>query len=84
MKMLNLETAYPGHIIRIDEDRRVEINFDPKAPATRFYVCTYEPGRAEHRKGCWTLREAVDLAGRELDRIRVTQVPSQSGAPEER
>ena len=69
--MLNLETNYPDHLSRIDEDRRVEINFDPKARATRFYVCTFEPGRAEHRKGCWTLREAVELAGRELDRIRV-------------
>ena len=70
MKMLNLETSYPSHISRIDEDRRVEINFDPKAPATRFYVCTFEPGKGEYRKGCWTLREAVDLAGKEVDRIR--------------
>lgn len=76
MKMLNLETVHPDHISRIDEDRRVEINFDPKAPATRFYVCTFEPGKAEYRRGCWTLREAVDLAGKELERIRVKKVAS--------
>ena len=73
MTMLNLETIYPSHVSRIDEGRRVEINFDPKAPATRFYVCTFEPGRCEYRRGSWTLREAVDLAGKELDRIRVEE-----------
>lgn len=36
MKLLNLETAFPESASRIDEDRRVEINFDPKALATRF------------------------------------------------
>lgn len=76
MTMLNLETSYPTHIGRIDEGRRVEINFDPKAPATRFYVCAFEPGKAEYRKCSWTLREAVDLAGKELDRIRVEEQAS--------
>ena len=73
MTMLNLVTTYPNHIGRIDEARRVEINFDSRAPATRFYVCTFEAGRCEYRKGCWTLREAVGLAGKELDRIRVEE-----------
>ena len=76
MKMLNLETIYPGHISRIDENRRVEINFDPKGRTTRFYVCTFEPRRAEYRKGCWTLRDAVQLAAKELDRIRVEESAS--------
>lgn len=80
MKMLNLETSYPAHISRIDDDRRVEINFDARAPATRFYVCTFEPGRAELRKGCWTLREAVHLASQELDRIRIDAAPSDAHA----
>jgi hypothetical protein len=78
MKMLNLETAYPAHVSQIDENRRVEINFDPRA--TRFYVCTFEPGRAERRNGCWTLREAVDLASRELDRIHVDAAASDPAA----
>jgi len=71
MALLNLETIYPDHVSRIDSDRRVEISFDPKARAARFCVCTFEPRRAEHRKSCWTLREAVDLADKELDRVRV-------------
>ena len=81
MTTLNLETVYPDHVSRIDENRRVEINFDPKAPATRFYVCTFEPRKAEHRKGCWTLREAVDLADKELDRIRVKGPAVEVAAP---
>ena len=82
MKMLNLETIYPNHISRIDQDRRVEINFNPKARTTRFYVCTFEPGKAEYRRGCWTLREAVDLAGKEVDRIRADeQAASPPAAP---
>jgi hypothetical protein len=74
--MLKLETAYPEHINWIDENRRVEINFDPRARGAPFHVCTFEPGCAERRRGCWTLREAVDLADRELERIRVEQPPS--------
>ena len=68
MTMLNLETSYPEHVSRIEQDRRVEINFDGRA--MRLTVCTFEPGRAERRKSCWTLRETVNLADRELERIR--------------
>ena len=73
MKMLNLETIYPRiDMIAtvIDESRRVEINYDLKPIAAPFFVCTFEPGKGECRTGCWTLREAIDLANKELDRIR--------------
>jgi hypothetical protein len=80
MTMLNLETAYPAHISQIDENRRVEINFDPQARGAPFHVCTFEPGCAERRKGCWTLREGVDLADRELERIRADRAPSDAAA----
>ena len=79
--MLNLETIYPDHISRIDAARRVEIVFDPTARDCRFHVCTFEPRKAERRKGCWTLREAVDLADEELERIRVKPAaPEAAGA----
>lgn len=71
MTILNLEITYPEHVSRIDPNRRVEINFDPRARGAPLCVCTFEPGCAERRKGCWTLRDAVEFASREVDRIRV-------------
>ena len=80
MTMLNLETAYPR---AYQPDRREpprRDHFDPQARGAPFHVCTFEPGCAERRKGCWTLREGVDLADRELERIRADRAPSDAAA----